>query len=253
MSSNEECRVREFGFSEAAIRRGRQALLVLLVCLIPSGLVFTLFCPGFEIKKSLTAVGISGCWAGVIVAVQALLISRRQRRLRVFVYEDKLVRQSGKKQQILLWEDIEKVKVVENKNGDVVHISLSAQKPKPAMYFGGFAKMKDLARLVTENAPEGILLRRKRWRLDWQNPLIVALIVIPPTLIAVCAVASMGSKAMDIFAIVVAFALGAGLLVFRPFTKYDASSKWFELLVAVALLVMSTYGCICFAQTGRLP
>jgi hypothetical protein len=113
-------------------------VLVLLVCMIPSGLMFTLFCPGFEIKKALAAVGISCLWGGIIFAVQTPLINRRQRRLRVFVYEDKLVKQCGKKQQTLLWEDIEKIKMVEKKNGDVAAISLCPQKSKTVIYLVWF-------------------------------------------------------------------------------------------------------------------
>lgn len=253
MSTYGACQMREFGFSETFIREGRRIVLVLFLCMIPFGLVFPLFCPGFRIDKALAALGIAYFWGGIILAIETYLINRRQRRLKIVVYEDKLVKQSGKKQQTLLWENVERIKIVKRKNGDVAQISLYPPKPKTAIYLCGFAEMKDLASLITENAPDGVLLLQKRWRLNWQNPFVSVPVCLVPTILVLCIIFSMGTMAVNTFAYLCALSLGLGLLIFRPLTKFDVSNKWFELLLVIALLVPVIYGLICFVQTGRLP
>jgi len=253
VSTYGECQMKEFGFSEAFIREVRRTVLVLVLCIIPFGLVFTLFCPGFRIEKALAPVGITCFWCGIIMAIETYLINRRQRRLKIFVYEDKLVKQSGKKQQTLLWEDIERIKIVERKNGDVAKISLYPRKPKRAIYICGFVEMKDLAGLIKENAPDRVSLRQKRWRLDWQNPFVAVPVSGVPTIVVMCITVSMGPRAVEIFVILCVLSLGLGLLIFRPLTRFDVSNKWFELLIVAVLLVLGIYSSIYFLLFGTMP
>ena len=66
-------------------------------------------------------------------------------------------------------------------------------------------------------------------------------------------IASMGSKAMDIFAIFAAFAVGLLLLIFKPITKSDILNKWVELAFGAVLLILGLYGLIEFLLSGKLP
>jgi len=253
MSTQKERQIREFGFSEGVIRETNRILLVLFLCMIPCGLVSTMFLPDFEPEKSLRAGGFACLLAGIIFAIESFFINRRQRRLKIIVYEDRLVKQSGKKQQTLLWGDIERIKIVERKNGDVAQISLYPPKPKTAIYLGGFAEMKDLAGLIQKNAPDRLPLVKKRWRLNWQNPFVSVPVSLVPTMFILCIIASMGSKAIDIFAIFCALSVGLGLLIFRPLTKFDIRNKWFELLVSAILLVLGIHALTYFLLFGKVP
>ena len=90
MSTQSERQIREFSFSEAFIREGRRIILVLILCSIPSFIVFTMLL-GIRIEKALPAVGIACLGAGIIFSIETILINRRQRKLKVFVYEDRLL------------------------------------------------------------------------------------------------------------------------------------------------------------------
>ena len=252
MSTQGERQIREFDFSEARIRETRLIFLVLFLCMIPFGLVSTMFLPDFEIEKSLRAMGFTYLWAGIIITIETFFINRRFRKLKVSIYEDRLVKQSGKKKQILSWDDIERIKIVERKKGHIAQIKLYPQDIKKTIYLSGFEEMEDLAGLIKEKTPGRVLLQEKRWRLDWMNPVVIVPIGWVPTMVLLCIIASLGSKAIDIFAIFCTLSVGLGLLIFRPLTKFDAWNKWIEILVSAILLILGVYMLICFIQTGRL-
>jgi len=198
-------------------------------------------------------VGIPLLICGIIMAIEIPLINRRLRKLKVFIYEDKLVKQCGKKHQILLWNDIARINIDEKKNGVVASIRLYPKKPKIAMYLYGFREMEDLANLIKERTSDSVLLQEKRWKLDWQNPFVGVLAGGVPTMVVMFIIASMGSKAMDIFAILFSLLVGLWLLMFRPLTKFDVCNKWVELTLVAVLLILGIYGLICFLLVGKIP
>jgi len=244
--------MREFGFSEISIRQGSRMILVFILFLIFFLLAFALYFSNFRIEKALVAVGITILILGTIMAIETPLINRRLRKLKVFIYEDKLIRQCGKKQQILLWMDIARIKTVENKNGVVAQIKIYPKKLKMAMYLHGFQEMEDLANLIIERMPNSVLHQEKRWKLDWQRPFINMLVAGLPAMVIMFIIASMGSKAMDIFAIVVALLGGLCLLIIRPLTKLNVFSKWVELILGIVLLVLGIYALINFLLSGKI-
>jgi hypothetical protein len=65
-------------------------------------------------------------------------------------------------------------------------------------------------------------------------------------MIVMLIVASMGSKAMDVFFIVSTLSLGLGLLQFRPMTKFDICNKWVESVFGIILIASGIYELICF-------
>jgi len=227
-------------------------ILVFILFLIFFLLAFALYFSNFRIEKALVAVGITILILGTIMAIETPLINRRLRKLKVFIYEDKLIRQCGKKQQILLWMDIARIKTVENKNGVVAQIKIYPKKPKMAMYLHGFQEMEDLANLIIERMPNSVLHQEKRWKLDWQRPFINMLVAGLPAMVIMFIIASMGSKAMDIFAIVVALLGGLCLLIIRPLTKLNVFSKWVELILGIVLLVLGIYALINFLLSGKI-
>jgi hypothetical protein len=112
--------------------------------------------------------------------------------------------------------------------------------------------MEKIAYLIKEKISDNVLVQTKRYRLDWENP-IVAIITCVATMVVMGFIASKGSKAMDIFAILFALCVGSWLLIYRPLTKADLRSKWFEIISAVFFIIMGIYGFIVFLFTGKLP
>lgn len=228
-------------------------MVILFLFLTFSILVVTQFIPGFQLRRNLPAIGILCLCLGVTMAVETFLLSRRQRRLKVLVYTDKLIKQSGNKSQSMSWEDLERIKIVEKKNGGVAQISFYPMKSKMPVYLFGFSEMEDLASLIEETVPDGVAVQHKRQRLDWRNPLVPMCVSGLPTMVVMCVITWMGPKAIDIFALIAAISIGMGILIFRPLARFDFSYKWLELLAALVLLAISIYVLIHLLLFGTMP
>ena len=248
--------MREFSCAETFIKQTNRLFLiffcVIAVCLV----IFALYFSNFRIERALIAAGKTLLFAGIIFFIEILLINRRLRKLKVLIYEDKLVRQCGKKQNVLIWNDITGIKMFEKKNGDVAVIRLFLKNPKRTIYLSGFREMEDMANHIKERISNNVPLEEKRWKLDWQSPSKIALIMVPVmivTMIVMAVICSMGSKVIDIFAISFAFAVGLILLIFRPLAKCDIFNKWIDLAFGAVLIIAGLYGLIEFLSSGKLP
>ena len=245
--------MREFDFSQAAIREGTLRVLALFLYMIPFCGAFALYISDFNVEIALKAMGVYTLVTGVILGIETPLLNWTQRRLKVLVYEDRLVKQCGRKEQIILWKDITRIKTVQNKKGGLAHITLYRKRPRMAVWLHGFTEMEDLANVIKESTPEGVLLQERRWKLDRQKPFATAPIVLVPTMAVMLVVVSIGSKAMDVFGISSAFLVGSGVLIFRPLTKSNVSLKWIELILAVVFLILGIRRLNCLLSLGRIP
>jgi hypothetical protein len=245
--------MREFEISETFIRKGNRSILVFFCFLVFFLLAFALYFTNFRIQKALSSLGIFVLIFGPISVIEIAILNRIFRKPKVLVDEDKLIRQCGKNQQILQWTDITRIKTVEKKNGIVVLIIIYPQKPKMAMHLSGFEEMEDLANLIKERTSDSIVYQEKRWKLDWQNPFIIVTTALVPTTVLMFVITSMGNKAVDVFAVSMAFIVSFGLLIFRPFTKYNPSGKWVELFFAILLIGIGIYALIYYFLYGKMP
>jgi len=253
MDSQEEFQTREFGFSETFNQEGNRRILVFFCFLILFLLAFALYFTNFRIQKALSSVGITVLILGTISAIEISLLNRRMRKLKVLIEEDRLIIQCGKKQQIFPWKNITRIKTVEKKNGVITQIKIYPKRAIMATYIHGFEEMENMATLIRERTLDTVLHEDKRWKLDWQNPYIGILVGGLPTMVVMYIIASMGSKAMDIFAIVVALFGGLCLLIIRPLTKLNVFSKWVELILGIYLLILGIYALIYYFLFGKMP
>ena len=119
MDSHEKYQMKEFGFPETSIRKANRALLIFWLSMVPFLAIFALYVTNFRIEKALIPLGFTLLISGLIIAIEIPLFNRIMRKPKVFIDEDKLIKQCGKKQQIFLWTDIARIQTVENKNGVV--------------------------------------------------------------------------------------------------------------------------------------
>ena len=241
----------QFNFSESRIRKTKRIMLILLPFLILCTVGFALFIADYKVSKVLIPLGVMFLIMTAILAIEIPLINRSLRKMKVLIYEDEIIKQCGKYQQTALWDDIIKIKLIENPDGGLVYIQLY-RKNKRAIHLGGFNEMEKIANLVKEKISDSVLVQTKRHRLDWENP-IVLIITCIVTMVIMGIIASKGAKAMDIFTILFALCVGSWLLTYRPLTKADLRSKWFEIIAALFMIIMGIYGFIVFLLTGKLP
>jgi hypothetical protein len=176
------------------------------------------------------------------MGIEMPLIQRRMRKIRALIYKDKIVKHCGKHESSILWDNITRVKIIENTKGETVHIQLRG-KGKAVLWLGGLNEMGKLAGLIRERMSGDIVVNTKRSRLD--ERIVIAISVIG-TMIVMVVIASLGAKAMDIFAIFFAFATSCFLLLFRPLTKGCTSFKWPEIVLSLLMFLLGIYGLVSF-------
>lgn len=253
MDSNDNNQMSEFGYSENFIREGRGRILVFILYISFFALAFSLYLSNLQLIKSLFVAGCALLITGTMMAIEIPLLNLRRRKLKVLIDDDRLIIQCGKKQQIFPWKDITRIKTVEKKNGVVTQIKIYPKRAIMATYIHGFEEMEDMANLIRERTSDNVLHQEKRWKLDWHNPYIGLLVGGLPAMVIMFIIASMGSKAMDIFAVVVALLGGLCLLIIRPLTKLNVFGKWVELFFAIILLGLGVYALIYYFLYGKMP
>ena len=241
----------QINFSESRIQKTNRIMLIFFPFLILCAAGLALFISDYKVSKVLIPLGVTSLIMTAILAIEIPLINRSLRKMKVLIYEDEIIKQCGKYQQTVLWDEILKIKLTETPEGSLVRIQLFRKNEK-TIYLSGFNEMEKIAHLIKEKISDNVLVQTKRYRLDPDNP-IVLLITCIATMVIMGIIASKGAKAMDIFVILFTLCAGSWLLTYRPLTKVNLSSKWFEIIGAVLLIILGVYGFIIFLFTGKLP
>lgn len=225
----------EFDFSEDHIKKTHRIILIVVIPLtVVFAVVFSLILSDFDVKEaSIVACG-ALLLSGTCLVIGTRRANRSLRRMRVLSDEDKIVKQCGKSQQLISWDNIIKVKVIENPKGDVEKIRLYT-KDKREMWLAGFEEMKGIASLIKKKISRNILIETKRSKFDWGSPIFVAIVFIG-WMFFLCLIASIGIEAIEMFMILFILGTGTWSLIYRPLTKFNLSDKWFEITSSVLLI-----------------
>jgi len=230
----------QFNFSEGNIKKKNHDVFlpVLIVCVF----AFALFITGFKIKEALLCSCPVLLITLVIRFIEVPLIRRSLRKIKAFIHNDKIVKQCGKHENSIPWDNIARIKIRENRKGEIVNIQIRG-KDKSILWLGGLNEMGKLVGLIRDRIPNNVLVNTKRSR--FEPGIIVTITVICVTIIMII-IASLGAKAMDIFSILFAFGLSLLLLLFRPLSKSDTRLKWIEIVCSLLLMLLGIHGLINF-------
>lgn len=122
-------------------------------------------------------------WAIIFIAwglpssVIAFYVKKSQKRSKVMIDDEKLIRQSGGRYKQILWPDITKIKTINNYKGNVHSIKLFDQN-RGTIYLCGFWDMEGILSRIKENIGDNVTTVMKKFRLDWEDPLLVFAIII---------------------------------------------------------------------------
>ena len=234
----------QFNFSKNNMRKANSGMLIFSCFAFFCILVFVLFIFDFNIREALFAVGIMALITTLTQTIGIFLITRSSIKMKVLIYEDKIIKQCGKYQQTALWDNINKIKLTENPEGSVFNIRLY-QKDEKAIDLGCFDEMDKMARLIRNKISDNVLVQMKRYRKNCGDIIIPIMTCIIP-LVFVYIIASMGTKAMDICTILFPLIISSGILIFRPLTEFNLKFKWFEIIFAALLIILVIYYFIVY-------
>jgi hypothetical protein len=96
----------QFDFSEDTIKKTNRTMLLFLPVLYVCFVGFTLVISGFKIKESLLISGHVTLIMLVIWGIEIPLLNWRQRKIKVFIHNDKIIKQCGRHETGISWENI---------------------------------------------------------------------------------------------------------------------------------------------------
>lgn len=84
------------------------------------------------------------------------------------LYQDRLIRMTGKRSEIHYYKDLTKMKCTKSPNGEIVSIHLKLKKKN--ILFHGFDEMESIEKIIKEKKPAECELKEKVWRFNYQMP-----------------------------------------------------------------------------------
>jgi Ca2+/Na+ antiporter len=239
----------QFDFSEEKAKKNNRDIIFLILVLIVCAGVLALYITDFQVKEALLLFCIPSLYLLVIFAIEAPLLRLRQRKIKAFVYDDRIVKGCGKHENSIPWDSITRVKIVEDNKGETVRIQLRGR-DKATLWLFGLNEMEKLADQIRERARGEISIRIKRNKLSVRTAGVMSAVV---TMLIMILITSLGAIAEDIFAILFVFAVSCFLLLFRPLSRLDAWPKWLETVCILLMFALGIWGLVSFLHNGFLP
>ncbi len=231
--------VTEFNYSESVIRQRKSLILTVFPFIALCFLMFAFFITGFKIRPLLIS-STTFLILAAIVTIPVLLIFRSLRKMKVIVYDDKLIKQSGNKKETVLWDDVIKIKRRLKPRGTVDFVRIY-QKSGSVIYLYGFTGMNEIDELIRQKVEHKVLLQTKRQRLDWDSP-IGSMMAAGAAATVVAIIGFAGHTALEVFGISLTICVGSWLLILKPMSKTNLSFRWFEIILGIAFISFGIYG-----------
>jgi hypothetical protein len=148
----------EFSSSKSVLKETNVKLTVLWLASMPLvlGAIFIAFAP--TTGMALTTLTGYFLLSGGVHAVQTALFTRRWRKRRLDLDDEKITYRSARRVRCAHWRDISRVKVRENARGDVYSITLSVKKIR-WFWIYGFNEMEKILSLVEDRVSDGVDIR----------------------------------------------------------------------------------------------
>ncbi|HUT28906.1 MAG TPA: hypothetical protein VMX13_03855 [Sedimentisphaerales bacterium] len=180
----------EFDCSGESIRKANRFIFMLWLSSIPMLFLFALI----ALRVSMSEAALLTAATALASAATNLWIIRREdrknRRRKLSLCEDRIIlSRLDKEERALMFEEIARIRVVENPKGNIESITLCGNEKgkKRRLRIYGFNKMGEILELIGEKVPNRALVETKHQLFDAHNPLFaVAMAMITFVLILSC-------------------------------------------------------------------
>jgi len=160
-----------FSFSEDWIKKTNRCLLEVLFVGVFFGFCFVLIISDFNLRVSSICTSLVFLIYGAFIFIKVRQDNARQRQTKVFTDNDRIILKGGKTEMCFFWEDIVKVRVIEDVKGNIWTIKLFGRDRK-TIYLHGFDGMEKIVGLLKGKISETISVQTKRHRLNWQSSVV---------------------------------------------------------------------------------
>ncbi|MFC1746598.1 hypothetical protein ACFL35_21580, partial [Candidatus Riflebacteria bacterium] len=161
------------------------------------------------------------------------------RKIKIIIYDDRIVKQYRNGEASALFQDIEKILLTRLNDGKLKFISIY-QANGNAHFIFGMQQMEKILDLLKERISADVLLETNHTRVDWDNPVITMLIVI--IAIGIFALSTKYYKAFDILTLLITLSVVAGYFAIRQRLVHK-KTRLFALIFVIILMLIFIWGC----------
>lgn len=242
-----------YRFSEKAIREIKQLYLTTQIILPIILFVFLLFSPitGSVFTKQPISTSLeAGLIATLIIEIEFLVIShillKKMKASSITLSDECIVRTSGKSSETIPFEKIVKLIITEKPSGDIHLLNLGLGSKGIILY--GFDDLEEIANLLQNKISESVV-KRKRQKIDWNNPITLIGIMVA-TLLTIIVIQAFGPTYYFVFNFGVIFTSSIIMMLFKPMSRiYGKRFVIFEVGLAILMMI----GSLCMILGVLLP
>ena len=230
-----------FKYSEKTIKERKKILLVMAI-MMPVIIILTVIVMSVgkgSINVFKLAIIIIPCI--IFITLEIILVSyfmfKKLRSTSLVVSTDGIERIGGKSKEFIKYSDIKKFQIKNDKYGKLLFIKLSTDKRKITVY--GFDNMEDILKILKENVAENFNISEKQYKVDWNSPIAVVIIMIV-TIGILLPLMRFNISIYKVFNILFALALSIYFLFYKPISKAaGARFRLFEIVIS-GIMILGT-------------
>ena len=158
------------------IEKTNKSTLIFLLLGMPVMVGFASIVFNISIRYALLICTVAFLYYWLVIWISNLQSTKKLSKIKLLIDDEKIERQDGKKEIILPWGKIMKVKILESETGNPIRIKLYGNN-KMVIY--GFGEMINILDLIKEKISENVIVQTKRWPLNLNNPFVLACVYWP--------------------------------------------------------------------------
>ncbi|WP_160689773.1 hypothetical protein [Clostridium sp. C2-6-12] len=177
----------------------------------------------------------------IFITLEIVLVSylmfKKLRSTSLVVSTEGIERIGGKSKELIKYSDIKKFQIKNDKYGKLLFIKLSTDKRKVTIY--GFDNMEIILKSLKENVDENFNISEKQYKVDWNNPLAVVIIMIV-TICLLLPLMRFNEGAYRVFNMIFPLALSTYFLFYKPISKAAGTRfRIFEIVIS-GIMILAT-------------
>lgn len=230
-----------FKYSEKTIKE-KKKILIAMGMMIPFIIILTVVVMSVgrgSINVFKLARFIIPCIA--FITLEIILVSyfifKKLRSTSLVVSTDGIERIGGKSKEFIKYSDIKNLQIKNDKYGKLLFIKLSTDKRKVTIY--GFDNMEIILKRLKENVAENFNISEKQYKVDWNNPIAVVIIMIV-TIGLLLPLMRFNEGAYRVFNMIFPLALSTYFLFYKPISKAAGTRfRIFEIVIS-GIMILAT-------------
>lgn len=228
-----------FKYSEKTIKERKKILLVMEIMMpvIISLTAIVMSAGKGSINIFKLAIIIIPCI--IFITLEIILVGyfvfKKLRSTSLVVSIDGIERIGGKSKEFIKYSEINKLQIKNDKYGKLLFIKLSTDKRKVTIY--GFDNMESIIKSLKENIAENINVSEKQYKVDWNSPFAMVIIMIV-TICILLPLMRFNISVYKIFNMLFPVVLSAYFLFYKPISKAaGARFRIFEIIISCIMIL----------------